>query len=516
MPHSEVSDSEAFAFVHNTDYEPPTARLRRPEEDADEVPLKSSIGVAGDSSTVYTLVVNGKETPIYPCALPGFGNLFTTELQQAPAEPNRTPGAQGKTQSNHHIRTSHSKAQAPAARGVKRSRFRARPSVDDGGDDGDDDDEPVAKRNHPQTLYINDIEALKSFYEVRLRELTMKPLRQIVTAWVKEISPKRQATCGPYHKRGHPDNENLPKAPWWPEGIPYYEPSHLKLKYLIPLAVDIMLVHRKMDEEHGKRDKAWIKILRKRAVNSVDLTPDDNFSSSTDPTFNKAMKKRALEQILTSLFDVAETHEDYVTQFGLFEGSGRQDPGYGKTMTWEQAPRLDRSMFRKKPRLESELERAEHAPTWRRESAYDSRDEAERYEIVMDEHMRMPRSSFSSFRSFASDEDTKMVQEATPLPRADSVAPAPIAPIWMNRLHLGKEQGISGMDYTATGYQPIPSNFFPNSMSYYPELGGSMFPGPPLLTMPHLYLPAPEPAAVNYDFMMSVDQDCNGLPYTCL
>ncbi|KAJ4329525.1 hypothetical protein N0V87_010765, partial [Didymella glomerata] len=56
------------------------------------------------------------------------------------------------------------------------------------------------------------------------------------------------------------------------------------------------------------------------------MTPVANFSSSKDDTRNEEMKKRALEKILPSIFEVAQTYEDHIMQYELFEGSGNTDP----------------------------------------------------------------------------------------------------------------------------------------------------------------------------------------------
>ena len=167
-----------------------------------------------------------------------------------------------------------------------------------------------------------------------------------------------------------------------------------------------MLVHREVDEKYGKRDKAWIKTLRKRATNSVDDTSNESFSSSTDPAFNKAMKERALEKILPSLFDIAEAHESYVVQHGLFEGSGNVDPEVGKEVTWERAPRPDRTAFRKKARYApSDTSRQ---PSEQALDTPASGDETEVEDATM-------TSSFSSVQSPSGEEDVKMITEPSPM-----------------------------------------------------------------------------------------------------
>ncbi|KAF1957367.1 hypothetical protein CC80DRAFT_560571 [Byssothecium circinans] len=506
-------DSDPFSLVQDTDYVSPKRARQRPAEE-DEAPLKSSIGYNPSGATGYTLKVNGKETPIYKCAISGFEHLFTTELQQAQPtadlQPKRTPGIRPPDLRNSQLPRPREKKTSATPRGVKRSRVLPR------ADDGDDeDDQPVSRRSRPKTLYINDIDALKAFYHTRLKELTMKPLRQIATAWVRELSPKRQTNYGRYHgftPATAPEGEK--SAPWWPRDIPYLEPAHLKLQYLIPLTIDIMLVHRKIDAEHGKRGKAWIKTLRKRAINSVDDTSNDNFSSSADPTFNRAMKERALTKILPSLFDIAEAHEDYVVQYELFEGSGNEDPGEGKEVSWEPVPRPDRSL-RKKARLAPSATPA-HQP----ELTHDS--EASGDETEADESMA--NSTFSSFQSWSNEEDAKSTRAPSPdpahyrTPRTTSTIPHAAFSQNMSRLRLSDgsdakstvddDEAVQyfGMKYRPTGaFQPVDMMPFPNPASYHPDLGGSMFPQPQQL-QPHPIQPFPSavyPAYITASFLSS-------------
>lgn len=61
----------------------------------------------------------------------------------------------------------------------------------------------------------------------------MKPMRDVVTAWVKRLEPKRQKKFGPYQRYdldARSEKAKSVKPPWWPADIPYVEPSHLKLE----------------------------------------------------------------------------------------------------------------------------------------------------------------------------------------------------------------------------------------------------------------------------------------------
>lgn len=76
-----------------------------------------------------------------------------------------------------------------------------------------------------QTFYIGDVDAFKEFLAHRFGELTMKPLRGIVTLWVKLIEPVRRGDWGKYHGM-KPSEAETP--PWWPADVIYKEPSHLR------------------------------------------------------------------------------------------------------------------------------------------------------------------------------------------------------------------------------------------------------------------------------------------------
>lgn len=83
------------------------------------------------------------------------------------------------------------------------------------------------------TFYIGDMPKFKQFLYRRFDELTMKPLRGIVTHWVKLLEPRRLGDWGKYHEM-LPSEAETP--PWWPQTVIYKEPSHLKKdgKWLTP------------------------------------------------------------------------------------------------------------------------------------------------------------------------------------------------------------------------------------------------------------------------------------------
>jgi hypothetical protein len=116
-----------------------------------------------------------------------------------------------------------------------------------------------------------------------------------------------------------------------------------------------MFVHRKIDEikrvDEMKRRGSWVKRLRQVAVYGVETTAPDNFSSSKGSEHSEQMRQRALTAILPSLFEVAQSYEDHIAQYDLYEGSGNVDPGKGKQHTWQPIPRPARQLlYRKRAR----------------------------------------------------------------------------------------------------------------------------------------------------------------------
>jgi hypothetical protein len=129
-----------------------------------------------------------------------------------------------------------SSPKAPAKpRGVKRGRPSTRARVqqrvdseeDECNDDEEDDLNSAPRRTRTETLYINNLEALTKFYRRRFDEMTMKPLRKIITEWVGRLEPQRQSKYGKYDNK-LPSKRSEPSPPWWPSYCPYREPSHLK------------------------------------------------------------------------------------------------------------------------------------------------------------------------------------------------------------------------------------------------------------------------------------------------
>jgi hypothetical protein len=98
--------------------------------------------------------------------------------------------------------------------------------------DGNDDDEDEDKsrevvKGKSDTFYIGDLAELERFMRQRFNELTMKPLRGIVTSWIKLLEPRRLGTYGKYHEMLPSQMPEDATPPWWPKTIIYKEPSHL-------------------------------------------------------------------------------------------------------------------------------------------------------------------------------------------------------------------------------------------------------------------------------------------------
>ncbi|KAF2676787.1 hypothetical protein K458DRAFT_179749 [Lentithecium fluviatile CBS 122367] len=173
-----------------------------------------------------------------------------------------------------------------------------------------------------------------------------------------------------------------------------------------------MLIHRRIDEQCGKRRRSWIRQLRSQAEFLVEGTPTECFSSSKEDTFNESMKERALNEILPSLFDVAEAHEDYIAQYDLYEGSDNTDPHRGKYVTWSRSARPVRTHTKKRQCRPRVIKTDTLAPRDEPSSEEDSGEETEADELVS-----APSTTCTSFQTLgtSSDEDVKPVIQSNPI-----------------------------------------------------------------------------------------------------
>lgn len=121
----------------------------------------------------------------------------------------------------------------PKRNTLKRSRSVAQASAQtqsqaqDDEEEFEDDGHERTSNEAAYTFYVGDFDQLTKFFRRRLEELTMKPLRPIVTAWIKQLEPRRLGSYGPYHKKMPSQRPPHCTPDWWPRDVRYEEPSHL-------------------------------------------------------------------------------------------------------------------------------------------------------------------------------------------------------------------------------------------------------------------------------------------------
>ena len=114
------------------------------------------------------------------------------------------------------------------------------------------------------------------------------------------------------------------------------------------LAVDLLLQHRPIDAV--KRKRSWVTRLRRTAQYAVETTPSDQFSSSKGSGFSKIMQQRALNEILPSLFEIAQKHEDHVRQS---QDCGNTSIGMGGEVSWQPLTRPPRQALAPRKRQQT-------------------------------------------------------------------------------------------------------------------------------------------------------------------
>lgn len=146
-----------------------------------------------------------------------------------------------------------------------------------------------------------------------------------------------------------------------------------------------MLQHRIIDEP--KRRGSWVAKLRQAAQYAIETTPPEQFSSSKGSGFSELMRERALNEIMPTLFDIAQSYEDHFVQNDLYEGSGNIDPQNGRTCTWQTASRPPRQPLHRK-----RMRRARANAPAREESDFDaSGDSTEVDDTVSNTFLRRER-----------------------------------------------------------------------------------------------------------------------------
>ncbi|KAF2823748.1 hypothetical protein CC86DRAFT_384303 [Ophiobolus disseminans] len=277
------------------------------------------------------------------------------ELAHIPG-PNQRPARNGESRPPHrtssglNVRSRRRCAPEPAnGKAVKKRRrgsiAQTRPqprtarNTDD--DEQNEQDEMEVATETSYSFRMGDIEGMKRFFKRRIDELTMKPVRGMVTTWIKQLEPRRQGLHGPYHRQLPSAMPKDATPPWWPHDVRYLEPAHLGKEDLKKLAVELMLQHRGCAIDVIKRQypRGWTEKIRSVAQYAVENTPEEHFSSSKNILFSRSMKKRALNSILPSVFEISQSYEDYVQQHALWNYAEKDKLPQGKTVTWQHVPR---------------------------------------------------------------------------------------------------------------------------------------------------------------------------------
>ncbi|KAH7087624.1 hypothetical protein FB567DRAFT_415595, partial [Paraphoma chrysanthemicola] len=393
---------------------------------------------------------DGRETYIYQ-PLSGFEHLFkapqdasgnyATRSYQAPVPTTAGASQQGPAHDSrcqdgmqmqndrsrkHSLLAKKKAVHKPTKRkALKRTRSIAQglsqpPSVSDASED-DNDDGAEDKRKEVTIITetarhfeMGDIKALKTFFRHRIDELTMKPVRGMVTGWIKQLEPRRLGGYGPYHRKLPTEAPADATPPWWPQSVPYIEPAHLDKDGLLTLAVEVMLQHRDTPTDEIKRRSPWTVKLRQIAEYNVETTAPEHFSSSKSAVFSRMMKERAVKSILPSLFETSQSYEDFVFQHDLWKHRDEKKFPRGKSITWQSVPRPPKQTNqRKRPR------KARATRVLRADSDLESLGEASGDDTEVDDTMarrasrQVRQNELSNYRQRAMQEE-----EDVPHPRA--------------------------------------------------------------------------------------------------
>ncbi|KAH7348123.1 hypothetical protein BKA66DRAFT_516742 [Pyrenochaeta sp. MPI-SDFR-AT-0127] len=346
----------------------------------------------------------------------------------------------------------------------KRSRFVARPQYttaqypSEDEDDAECDDEDVrVLTEESYSFYIGDFIEVMKFFRRRFDELTMKPVRSMVTAWIKQLEPRRLSVYGPYHKQLPSEHPPECTPPWWPRDVPYNEPSHLSKEHLLTLAVDITVQHRAIDQV--KRKGSWVAKLRQAAQYAVETTPPEYFSSSKSPTFNVEMRERALELILPTLFDVAQSYEDHLAQYNLYEDTDTVDPGTGRYHTWHAITRPSRQTTQRKRARRNKIVQA---PTATADCDFDeSGDETEVDDTVSNSFLRR-RQNHARKQARISHEANNVAASRQQVPEMTANTPTTAT---TTTAISRPSPAAAQQDYRSNPPNPSPNNSFDQSMN---------------------------------------------------
>ncbi|KAL5121710.1 hypothetical protein ACEQ8H_000397 [Pleosporales sp. CAS-2024a] len=310
---------------------------------------------------------------------------------QVPAKTN-TGRASGST-NRKALKRTRSMAQG---HGAPTSRAReATDDLDDNTRSNDDDDEQNHLTEVPISFCIGDFKALEIFFRLRFNELTMKPLRSMVTAWLKQLEPRRKGGYGPYHKK-LPAEVPDGSPPWWPKNVVYVEPSHLDRESLLILALDILMQHRDIPIDALKRGQDWVAKLREVARFEISMTPEEQYSSSRNPVFRRLMKERAEKHILPSIFEVAQEYQNFLNRPTHWEAlEDTKYPPMGRIVTYSAIARPEKVFSRSKrlrPDPEAEMSGSQMIVSDVQEPGISTREVAAESE-VLEAQVTKPRTS---------------------------------------------------------------------------------------------------------------------------
>jgi hypothetical protein len=121
----------------------------------------------------------------------------------------------------------------------------------------------------------------------------------------------------------------------------------------MPMAVDLMQIHRRSDKNKRIAFPSWIEEMKKHVDYVISTCSSKVFSSSNNSAFVDAMKETTIK-VMNDMFSVAQSHEDHLIQNYLFEEMGNEDDGRGKRLTWSAMPKPRRPLSKSKAASRSE------------------------------------------------------------------------------------------------------------------------------------------------------------------
>jgi hypothetical protein len=168
------------------------------------------------------------------------------------------------------------------------------------------------------------------------------------------------------------------------------------------------------------------------------------------------MKERALKDILPNLFETAALYEDHFSQYKLYEGTGRMDPGCGEDVTWYRItrPPLNRPPRQAAPhRKRGRQSKAAQAPRM------ESDDDASGGETEVDD--TMTRAHLQNFSGSMS----RQHAPETPAPTVPSSTTSKISfGQHMHDLRLNEEMDAKMPSHARHNDQALVQNMYPSNM----------------------------------------------------